>query len=315
MINEGWERQALQDLLAVSIKEQRSNRRWRIFFRLIGFSCLILFFGVIQHILTAHSKKESLQAPKVAVVELAGQIIADSDRGVDANYVLKGLKKAFQDKYTRAVILRANSPGGSPVQAGILYDEIIQLKKKYPAIPFYVVIEDVCASGCYYVSVAADRIYADKASIIGSIGVLMGGFGFTQAMKKLGIERRLLTAGKNKGFLDPYSAEVPEQRREAEKLLNEIHQQFIHVVKTSRGKRLDTKEDLFSGLVWTGAKAQQLGLIDGLGSISSVARDVVKVDHIVDFTPETNLFDRIARRVDTVVSEKLAKPWYAQAQL
>jgi protease IV len=206
------------------------------------------------------------------------------------------LQDAFEDKETQGVVLRINSPGGSPVQAGQINDEIRRLRAKYPGIPLYVVVDDICASGGYYVAAAADKIFVDKASLIGSIGVLMDGFGFTGTMAKLGVERRLITAGSNKGFLDPFSPLSPAQQQYAKQMLEEIHQQFIDVVKRGRGKRLKETPDTFSGLVWNGQKGVEMGLADGYGSLESVARDVIKAEKIVDYTTRESIADRLAKR-------------------
>jgi protease-4 len=220
---------------------------------------------------------------------------------------VSGLQEAFKDKRTQGVILRINSPGGSPVQAGHINDEIRRLREKYPNIPMYAVVEDICASGGYYVAVAADHIYVDKGSIIGSIGVLMDGFGFTGLMDKLGVERRLLAAGKNKGFLDPFSPIREDQKQYAETMLNEIHQQFITVVRQGRGKRLKETPELFSGLLWVGTRSVELGLADGLGSVDYVARELIKAEDIVDFTPRENIAERVARRFGAAMAEAVVR--------
>ncbi|MDB5865235.1 MAG: family peptidase, partial [Betaproteobacteria bacterium] len=238
-------------------------------------------------------------------VELRGVISPESQASADN--VVSGLQDAFKDKRTQGVILRINSPGGSPVQAGHINDEIKRLRAKYPNIPLYAVVEDICASGGYYVAVAADQIYVDKGSIIGSVGVLMDGFGFTGLMDKLGIERRLLAAGKNKGFLDPFSPIREDQKEFAESMLGEIHQQFITVVRQGRGKRLKETPDLFSGLVWVGTKSIELGLADALGSIDYVAREVIKAEDIVDFTQHESIAERVARRFGTAMAETLLR--------
>jgi protease-4 len=204
-------------------------------------------------------------------------------------------------------MVRINSPGGSPVQAGHINDEIRRLRAKYPNIPLYAVVEDICASGGYYVAVAADKIYVDKSSIIGSIGVLMDGFGFTGAMEKLGVERRLLAAGENKGFLDPFSPIQESQKQHAENMLGEIHQQFINVVRQGRGKRLKETPEMFSGLLWIGSKSVELGLADALGSVDYVAREVIKAEDIVDFTPRENIAERVVRRFGAAMAEALVK--------
>lgn len=302
-MSEDLERQALRDLLTVSIKEQRTARRWGIFFKFLTFGWLFIVLLIVFGAFGKHGQDAGTTGPHTALVSLDGVIAAGGE--VESSQVLDGLHAAFDDPNTRAVILRANSPGGSPVQAGMMNDEIQLLKKKHPQIPFYVVIEDVCASGCYYVAAAADKIFADKASMVGSIGVLMDGFGFTGVMEKFGVERRLLTAGENKGFLDPFSPLKQEQRAKAQDMLNEVHQQFISVVKAGRGKKLVDNPDLFTGLVWSGATAKKLGLVDELGSVDRVARDVVKVDNIVDFSTKPNWADRVARQIGVAAATKL----------
>jgi protease-4 len=239
------------------------------------------------------------------MVELRGVIGPES--GASADNIVSGLQDAFKDKNTQGVILRINSPGGSPVQAGHINDEIKRLRAKYPDIPLYAVVEDICASGGYYVAVAADQIYVDKGSIIGSIGVLMDGFGFTELMDKLGVERRLLAAGENKGFLDPFSPINEEQQKYAATMLAEIHKQFITVVREGRGQRLNETPELFSGLLWVGTRSVELGLADGLGSIDYVAREIVKAEDIVDFTPRENIAERVARRFGAAMAETLVK--------
>ena len=224
---------------------------------------------------------------------------------VNADMIMSGLQAAFEDKKTQGVILRINSPGGSPVQAGQMYDEIKRLRTLHPKTPLYVVVDDICASGGYYVAAAADRIYVDKASLVGSIGVLMDGFGFTKAMDKLGVERRLLTAGENKGFLDPFSPADAKQEEFAKVMLAEIHQQFIDVVRKGRGKRLKETPDMFSGLVWSGAKSIELGLSDGYGSTDYVAREIIKAEDIVDFTPQEGLASKLAGRLGVSIGKWL----------
>lgn len=287
-----WERDVLEKVALASVREQRRARQWGIFFKVLGFGYLFLVLFLAMGWLG--KSDVSLPGKHTALVELRG-VIAD-DQQASADNVIRGLKQAFKDKNTAGIILVINSPGGSPVQAGYINGEIRRLRKEYPNIPLYAVVEDVCASGGYYVAAAADKIFVDQASIIGSIGVLMDGFGFTDALGKLGVERRLLTAGDNKGFLDPFSPLDASQRAYAQQMLNEIHQQFIQVVKDGRGSRLQDSPDIFSGLVWTGARSVELGLADALGSADSVARDVIKVEQMVNFTPREGLADRLARR-------------------
>ena len=245
-----------------------------------------------------------------ALVELEGVIGPESK--ASAERVIKGLNRAFKDANTAGVVLRINSPGGSPVQAGYINDEIRRLRAKYPDIPLHAVVEDLCASGGYYVAVAADKIYVDKASLVGSIGVIMGGFGFTGAMDKLGIERRAYTAGDNKDFLDPFVPENPVHRAHAQKMLDEIHQQFIRTVRQGRGTRLHETPETFSGLIWTGEKSVELGLADGLGSADYVAREVFKAEKIVEYTVEENYFETLSKRLGTSFGATFARA-FAQA--
>ena len=235
-----------------------------------------------------------------ALIDLEGVISSNS--AASADNLIPSLQAAFKDKGTQGVILRINSPGGSPVQSGYVNDEITRLRALYPKIPLYVVVEDVCASGGYYIAAAADKIYVNKASIVGSIGVLMDGFGFTGAMNKLGVERRLMTAGENKGFMDPFSPRNPKHETFTKGMLNEIHQQFISVVKQGRGKRLKDSPEIFSGLFWSGQKSIELGLADEIGSLESVARDVIKAENIVDFTKHDGFADRLAKRFGACVA-------------
>lgn len=293
MSEQNWEREVLEKLAMSAVQEQRRARHWGILFKALTlgylFVVLFLFMGWFE-------KNDSpLSTGKhTALVDMQGVIAADS--AASADNLIPGLQAAFKDKGTQGVILRINSPGGSPVQAGQINDEIHRLRAKYPAIPLYVVVEDVCASGGYYVAVAADKIFVDKASLIGSIGVLMNGFGFTGIMDKLGVERRLITAGSNKGFMDPYSPMRADQIIYAKQMLAQIHQQFIDVVKQGRGKRLKETPDTFSGLVWNGQAGVAMGLADGYGSVESVARDVIKEENIVDFTVKEGFADRLAKR-------------------
>jgi protease IV len=297
-----WERQTLEKVALAAVQEQRRARHWGIVFKMLLFIYLfaLLFVG-----LGWFSKKDSSPSKHSALVDLQGVISSSSV--ASAEVVMTGLQDAFKDKRTQGVILRINSPGGSPVQAGHINDEIRRLRSKHPNIPLYAVVEDVCASGGYYVAVAADRIYVDKSSIVGSIGVLMDGFGFTGAMEKLGVERRLLAAGDNKGFLDPYSPLLEPQKEHAQQMLGDIHQQFIGVVRQGRGKRLKETPDMFSGLLWVGQKSVELGLADALGSIDYVAREVIKAEDIVDFTPRENIAERLAKRFGAGVAEGLAR--------
>ncbi len=293
-----WERGLLEKLAFANLAEQRSARTWRmIFWSLI----LLLLFGILFSIIGMLSSGKNEKASRsnsdghTAVVDLRGVISAES--AASAENVMQGLRDAFDDKGTKGVIIRANSPGGSPVQSAYINDEIVRLRKLYPEIPVYTVVEDICASGCYYAAAASDKIYVNKGSLIGSIGVLMDGFGFTGTMEKLGVERRLITAGSNKGFLDPFSPMNAEQQAYAKQMLAEIHAQFIAVVKEGRGKRLKATTDTFSGLVWNGARGVEMGLADGFGSVDSVARDVIKAERIENFSAQEDFSQRIAKQL------------------
>ncbi|HYK14762.1 MAG TPA: S49 family peptidase [Burkholderiales bacterium] len=300
---DGWERNVLEKVALAAIAEQRTARRWSMAFKMLVmiYLFLVLFLGM------GWLKKagDKSTGKHTAMVELRGVIASEGQASADN--VTSGLQAAFKDSNTVGVVLRINSPGGSPVQAGYINDEIKRLRGLYPNIPLYAVVEDICASGGYYVAVAADRIYVDKASIVGSIGVVMDGFGFTGTMEKLGVERRAIAAGENKKFLDPFSPVNPAHKAFAEKMLAEIHEQFITVVRQGRGKRLKETPELFSGLVWVGPKSIELGLADALGSVDSVARDVIKAEDVVDFTPHENIAERVARKFGAAMAEALVK--------
>ena len=297
----GWERATLEKLAFASLNEQKSTRRWKTFVRL---SWLAFFVALVWMGLHRSAPTTDATIPHTAVVEIKGEIAAGAD--ASAEFVNAALKSAFEDEGSKAVVLLINSPGGSPVQAGMMNDEIRRLKAKHKK-PVYAVVEESCASAAYYIAVAADQIYVDKASIVGSIGVLMDGFGFTGLMDKLGVERRLLTAGENKGFLDPFSAQTEKQRAFAQTMLNQIHQQFIDVVKTGRGPRLKETPETFSGLFWTGQQAIDLGLADHLGSLDFVAREVVKTDEIIDYTRRDNVAERLAKKFGAAMGDGALK--------
>jgi len=298
-----WERGVIEKLATEALKEQRRSRRWGIFFKLLTFAYLT-FFVVLA--IDWRVSRDGLKSGKhTALVDIVGVIEPKGD--ANADHITSALQSAFKDSNTQGVILRINSPGGSPVQSGIIYDEIRRLRGLYPNIPMYAVVEDMCASGGYYIAAAADRIYVDKASIIGSIGVLMDGWGFTGTMEKLGVERRLLTAGENKAFMDPFSPVNAKHKEFAQNLLDEVHKQFIDVVKKGRGKRLKENPELFSGLMWTGAKSIELGLSDGYGSLDFVAREVIKAEDIVDYTQKDNIAERFAKRLGAATASALAR--------
>jgi protease-4 len=305
---ENWERDLLERLAFASLQEQRRARRWGIFFK--------LFFAIYLVILLLLAQSDRLGGAPLAsrytaLIDLEGTI--ETESLASADNVISGLRAAFEEKGTAGVIIRANSPGGSPVQSAYINDEIKRLRGKYPKVPVYAVIGDMCASGCYYAVVAADKIYADRSSIVGSIGVLMNGFGFTDTIKKLGVERRLLTAGEHKGFLDPFSPMKPEERAHAQKLLDNIHQQFIARVRDGRGKTLKETRDTYSGLFWTGEEAMKMGLVDAIGSAGFVAREVIGAEEVVDFTFRENLFDRFARRFGTAMGGMLSSELLGRA--
>ncbi|MES3009568.1 MAG: S49 family peptidase [Pseudomonadota bacterium] len=297
----GWERTVLEKLAAAALSEQKASRRWRTFVRLSW----LLFFVVIAWVsLGRPGKTGDVSTPHTAVVSIKGEIASGAD--ASAELVVDALRSAFDDSGSQAVVLLINSPGGSPVQAGIINDEILRLKAKHKK-PVYAVVEESCASAAYYIAVAADKIYVDKASIIGSIGVLIDGFGFTSLMDKLGVERRLMTAGENKGFLDPFSPQTEKHRAYAQNMLDQIHKQFIDVVKAGRGQRLKETPETFSGLFWSGQQAIDLGLADHLGNVDYVAREVVKAEDLVDYTRRENVAERLAKRFGASIGEGAVK--------
>lgn len=302
-----WERETLEKLVFATVQERRAARRWSIFFKLSFLIVALLALWAYYDFNVGGGDAENL-GRHTALIEINGEIEAEGSGAADT--VIPSLNKAFSDPGSAAVVLRIDSPGGSPVQAGIIVDEIQRLKRGYPDKPLYVVVDEICASGGYYIASAADRIYVNKASIVGSVGVLMDSFGFTGTMDKLGIERRLLTAGENKGFLDPFSPQSQKHREHAQEMLNEIHQQFIAVVRAGRGKRLKETPETFSGLYWTGAKAVDMGLADAFGTVDSVARDIVKAEDIVDYTAHEGLPERVLKKFGAAVGESAVKAAY-----
>jgi len=298
-----WERETLEKLVFATIKERRAARRWSIFFRLAFL--VVLVVGLWTYLDLSFGSDDENLGRHTALIEINGEIEAEGSGSADN--VIPSLNKAFADPGSAAVVMRIDSPGGSPVQAGIIVDEIRRLKKGYPDKPLYVVVDEICASGGYYIAAAADKIYVNKASIVGSVGVLMDSFGFTGTMEKLGVERRLMTAGANKGFLDPFSPQSEKHREHAQEMLNEIHQQFIAVVRSGRGARLKETPETFSGLYWTGAKAVDMGLADGFGTVDTVARDIVKAEDIVDYTAHEGLPERVLKKFGASVGEGAVK--------
>ncbi|MBY0556246.1 MAG: S49 family peptidase [Burkholderiaceae bacterium] len=288
-----WEREVLEKLVFAALNEQKAARRWGIFFKSVTVVLVVVALSAYLDLGWTGSDGETL-GRHTALIEIEGAI--ESEGSGAAAVVIPALNKAFSDSGSVAVVMHINSPGGSPVQAGMIVDEMQRLRKGYPGKPLYVVVDEICASGCYYIAAGADRIYVNKASIVGSIGVLMDGFGFSGIMEKVGVERRLLTAGENKGFMDPFSPLSDKHKQYAQSMLTEIHGQFIQVVRDGRGKRLKETPEMFSGLFWTGAKAIDMGLADAFGTVDSVARDVIKAEDIIDYTQHEGLPERVLKK-------------------
>lgn len=296
-----WERKLLEKVLLASLKEQRRQRRWSTFFKLLFFT---YFFAVLwlfwpHEAITTPGKGKA----HVSLIDVRGPI--DDSAASNADDIIDSLQQAFKDKETQAVILRINSPGGSPVQASIIYNQIRYLRARHEKIKIYTVCTDLCTSAAYYIASATDAIYANPSSLVGSIGVLMDGFGFADGMHKIGVQRRLITSGNHKGFLDPFSPLKTEDEKFAQALLDNVHQQFIDKVKEGRGARLQNTPDIFSGLVWTGAQALPLGLIDGYGDLYTVARDVIKNKIIVDYTVKPGLIEQLTDRLGASFSKEI----------
>lgn len=297
-----WERELLEKVLLESLTEQRRARRWNVFFKLV----LVVYLGLAFWLIGDSFTESPLTAAKgkhTAVVDIAGVIMDSADSNADA--VIDGLEDAVKDRDTQGVILRMNSPGGSPVQSSYIYDAVRRIRAEHPDLPFHAVVEDICASGCYYIAAAADKIYVNPSSIVGSIGVIMNGFGFVDTLDKLGVERRVLTAGEHKAILDPFSPINPEEKQHIQGLIDTIHRQFIDAVKQGRGERLqmDGHPELFSGLVWTGDKSIELGLADAVGSTRDVAKDTIGAEKLVNFTPRENFLDRLTGKMGAVAGK------------
>ncbi|MBS0357773.1 MAG: S49 family peptidase [Proteobacteria bacterium] len=299
--NATWEAKLIQQLATDYLKEKKRKRRWSIFFKL---AFIILFVWLVFAFYKNDQEgNEKTNKPHVALIDIFGPIEDEADT---ADNAARSLREAFKDKLTVGIILRINSPGGSPVQADYVFNEITRLRKLYPKTKVYAVCTDLCASAAYYIAAAADEIYANPASLVGSIGVLYNGFGFVDILQKVGVERRLITAGKNKGFMDPFSPLEPEQKQIMQSMLDSVHTQFEDRVMQGRGTRLKVTPEIFSGLFWTGTRAKELGLIDGFGSAGSVARDVIKNSNIIDYTVKPNVLERFANRLGTSMSSELA---------
>ncbi len=293
----------LEKLAQGMLDEQRANRRWRNLFRIASLVVALVAIGAALDMKWGGKPPSTRHS---ALIEVTGEIDAESSTA-SADTLLPALQDAFEDAGSVGVVLRMNSPGGSPVQSAIINDEIRRLRALHTDKPLYVVVEDMCASGCYYIAAAADKIYVSQGSIVGSIGVLMSSFGFTGLMDKLGIERRLMTAGENKAMMDPFQPQNPRHRALTQAMLDDIHQQFITAVKEGRGKRLKQSPEIFSGLFWTGRKAISLGLADSLGTVDSVARDVLKAEDVIDYTVREGLSDRVLKKFGAAVGESMAK--------
>lgn len=298
----GWERQLIAELAKDALVERRRSRRWGILFKFLTFAYLI----ALVVLWFPHDWSESALSKEkhTALVELSGVIAPGEPAGADN--IVKGLRAAFEDKKTKGVVLRINSPGGSPVQSSYIYREIKRLREKYPDTPLYAVVSDVCASGGYYIAAAADKIFVNESSVVGSIGVLMSSFGAVDLMDKLGVERRLMTAGDNKGMLDPFSEFSEDQKVHVQELLDQLHEEFITAVRVGRGERLKETGDTFSGLFWSGKQSVALGLADDFASAGQVAREIIEAEEIVDFTPEEDLWERLASRVGSAAMRTFA---------
>jgi protease-4 len=306
----GWERATLEKLAFAAVREQRATRRWKTFVRL---SWLAFFVFLLWFAMSRGTPATAKATPHTAVIEIKGEIAAGAD--ASAEFVVAAMKTAFEDDGAKGIVLLINSPGGSPVQAGIINDEIKRMRAKYNK-PVYAVVEETCASAAYYIAAATDKIFVDKASIVGSIGVLMDGFGFTGLMDKVGVERRLLTAGDNKGFLDPFSPMNDAQKAHAQQMLDQIHKQFIEVVKTGRGERLKTDTPgLFSGLFWSGQQSIELGLADQLGNVDLVARDVIKAEEVIDYTRRDNVAEKLAKKFGAALADASVRALHAAPAL
>jgi protease-4 len=292
--NPNWEREMIEKLAFAALTEQQKARRWSNFFKLLAFAYLIGIFAMMAYPRFKDGVSSSTK-PHAAIVDVQG-VIAEGE-AANADSIIEGMRDAAKDENTKGLILKINSPGGSPVQAGYIYDEIKRIKQKHPKMPIYAVVSDICASGGYYIAAASDKIFVNQASLIGSIGVIMNGFGFVDVIKKIGVERRLLTAGEHKAMLDPFSPAKADENAHMQALLNGVHQQFIKAVRDGRGKRLHESKDMFSGLVWTGEEGVKLGLADGYGTVDSVAKELIGTEETVDFTPQEQFFDKLASKL------------------
>jgi len=303
-----WEREIIEKLVYAALCEQKSTRRWGIFFKFLMFAYLLTLLGIVAFP-TFKVSMTSANEYHTAVINIAGMIAENKE--TNAADIIESLRSAVKDKKTKGIILHANSPGGSPVQSAYIYEEIRLIKKNHPNLPIYAVVSDMCASGCYYIVSAADKIYVNPSSLIGSIGVLMDGFGFVDVMQKIGVERRLLTAGAHKAMLDPFSPAKTDEKNYMKDLLNQVHVQFINAVKTGRGERLKETDDMFSGLIWTGEGALSLGLVDEFGAEDYVAKEVIGAENKVDFTKQEKLLDKVAGKFGIAFWQAIQQVMYS----
>jgi len=301
---EGWEREAIEKLAFAAVTEQRRARRWGVFFKSLMFVYLTVVLGIGMYPTFEKKMGNDSGEGHTAVINISGVIAEGKDANADS--IIKSLRNAVKDKETKGIILHVNSPGGSPVQSSYVFNEIRKIKSEHPELPIYAVASDICASGCYFIAAAADKIFVNPSSLVGSIGVLMDGFGFVDTMKILGVERRLVTAGAHKALMDPFSPANLEEKKYMEQLLAQVHQQFISAVKEGRGDRLKVDEDTFSGLVWTGEQGVETGLVDGFGNDDSVATDIIGAKKRVNFTIEERLFDRLAGKMGASFAQSLS---------
>jgi protease-4 len=304
MENQNWERELLEKVALAAITEQTRARRWGIAFKSLMFVYLFAIFGVAVYPKLDGNHHASKGDDHTAIIDLMGEIGEGKDANADT--IIEGLRDAVEDKHTKGIILHANSPGGSPVQSAYVFDEIRRIKKEHPNLPIFTVVSDMCASGCYYIASASDKIFVNPASLVGSIGVLMDGFGFVDGMQKLGVERRLLTAGSHKAMLDPFTPRKDNETIYMQNLLNQVHQQFISAVKIGRGTRLKESPDMFSGLVWSGEEAVKIGLVDDFATQKEVAKNIIGAEEEVNFTPQEHLMDRIAGRLGASFGQALS---------
>lgn len=298
-----WEKQALESLLNENLKDKRGERRWKTIWRVIWLG--LFLFAAYTFLNPFKNKSSSVLGKHTALVNIQGEIASNTP--ANAADVNSALQAAFENPDSMGVILKINSPGGSPVQSGMIHDEVLRLRKEYPKKHLYVVVEDICASGGYYIAVAGEKIYVDKASLVGSIGVIMSGFGFTGLMDKVGVERRVITAGDNKDMMDPFVKQNPKNKEALQEMINQVHQQFIDVVKEGRGEKLKKNDELFTGMVWNGARSIELGLTDELGTMDFVAKEVIGQKDIIDYSQTENVAERIAKRFGASFGTSFAK--------